>query len=99
MYAVYHFSVHAELTRDNFGWIIDLPMKLAEQIFEQVTETDQGTIGGATRYTGYQMLNLVWLYLIATSIRRVRGVARTARAQSTVMESRIQPSGPMLLRA
>jgi hypothetical protein len=70
LYAVCVFSVHADLTRDNIGWIIGLPMRLAEQIFGQVTKIDQGTIGGAVRYTGYHILNLVWVYLIAVLIRR-----------------------------
>ena len=72
LYAVCVFSVHATATRDNVGWIIGLPMKLAEQIFGKVAEIDPGTIGGAARYTGYHMLNLAWLYLIAALIRRER---------------------------
>lgn len=72
LYAVCVFSVTAESTRDNLGWIIGLPMRLAEQVFGQSTEIEKGTVGGAIRYTGYHMLNLAWLYLIAALVRRER---------------------------
>jgi hypothetical protein len=70
LYAVCVFTVNAELTRDNLGWIIGLPMKLAEHAFGDAASFNKGTIGGALRYTGYNLLNLAWLYLVAAVIRR-----------------------------
>ena len=72
LYALCVFVVNADVTRNNIGWIIGLPMKLAEQIFGEAGALDKGSIGGALRYTGYHLLNLTWLYVIAALIRRER---------------------------
>ncbi len=70
LYAVCVFAVNADVTRNNIGWIIGLPMKLAELIFGSVQPAEKGSISGALRYTGYHLLNLAWLYVIAAMIRR-----------------------------
>jgi predicted ATP-grasp superfamily ATP-dependent carboligase len=70
LYAVCVFTVNAKLTQNNLGWIIGLPMKLAEHVFGDAANLDKGTVGGALRYTSYNLLNLAWLYLVAAVIRR-----------------------------
>jgi hypothetical protein len=65
LYALCVFAVHADLTRNNLGWVLGFPMRLAEQAFGTVAEINQAAPLGALKYTLYHMLNLAWLYLIA----------------------------------
>jgi predicted ATP-grasp superfamily ATP-dependent carboligase len=69
LYAICVFAVNAEITQNNVGWIIGLPMRLAEIVFGRADQLDKGSITGALRYTGYHLLNLAWLYVIAALIR------------------------------
>lgn len=72
LYAVCVFVINAELTRDNVGWIVGLPMKLAERLFGRVDQLDKSSISGALRYTGYNWLNLAFLYTLAALLQRDR---------------------------
>ncbi len=78
LYAVCVFATNADLTRDNVGWIIGLPMRLAELMFGNAVDLDKGTISGALRYTGYHILNLSWLYVLAATLLRGRPHKPTA---------------------
>jgi len=80
LYAVCVFAVNAEVTRNNIGWIVGLPMRLAEVIFGNASQLDKGTLLGALQYTGYHLLNLAWLYLIAALIRREKPSDATSDA-------------------
>jgi len=70
LFAVSIFTVSADATRNNIGWVFGLPMRLAEQVFGSVEQIDPGTIGGAIRFTGYHGLNLLFLYFVAALILR-----------------------------
>ena len=72
LYALCVFAVNADLTRSNIGWLLGLPMRLAEMIFGNASQLDKGTLGGALRYTAYHTMNLAWLYVIAALLRRER---------------------------
>jgi len=72
LFALSILLVNADLTRDNLGWILGWPLRLAEMSFGSLKEIDAGTVGGALRYTVYHMLNLLYLYGVAAWMLRGR---------------------------
>ncbi len=79
LFAVSLFALSAEATRNNLGWVLGWPMRLAEGWFGSLRETDKATIGGAIRYTVYHVLNLLYLYLLAAIIFRQRPRRKAAK--------------------
>ncbi len=57
-----------DLTRNNVGLVLGWPMQLAERLFGPVQ--DRGTVAGALGYTFYNLLNLLFLYVVAAIILR-----------------------------
>lgn len=72
LFAVSVFAVNAPATRDNIGWIVGWPLRLAEMIFGPLGEIDPGTILGAFKLTGYHALNLLFLYVVSALALRQR---------------------------
>ena len=72
LFAVSIFAVSADLTRNNLGWALGWPLRVAEQLFGGLGDLDTGTIGGAIRYTVYHGLNLLYLYVVAALLLRER---------------------------
>ena len=65
LFAASILAVNADATRNNLGWILGWPMRLAERVFGSLDQIDPGTLLGALRLTGYHGLNLLFLYVLA----------------------------------
>lgn len=72
LFAISIFAVNAPATRNNLGWVLGWPLRLAEQLFGSLDTLGTGTIGGAIAYTVYHALNLLYLYLLAALLLRQR---------------------------
>ncbi|MBN2475786.1 MAG: ATP-grasp domain-containing protein [Pirellulales bacterium] len=72
LFAISLFAVSADATRNNLGWVLGWPLRVAERIFGSLDQIDPATITGALRYTGYHALNLLFLYIVAALLLRQR---------------------------
>ena len=72
LFAASIFATNADATRNNVGWVLGWPVRLAERVFGSLDQIDPGTIMGALRYTGYHALNLLFLYVVAALVLRQR---------------------------
>ncbi|MFH1924721.1 MAG: ATP-grasp domain-containing protein, partial [Planctomycetota bacterium] len=89
LFAVSIFALSADVTRNNLGWVLGWPMRLAEWLFGPVGDLDRGTVGGAIGFTVYHGLNLLYLYVVSAILLRQRpskqtgGVSETADVSDT----------------
>ncbi len=72
LFVVSVFAVEAPATRENVGWLLGWPLRLAEKVFGSLDQIDRGTITGAISYTGYHLLDLLYLYVVAAILLRQR---------------------------
>ena len=75
LYALSVFTVNAEITRDNVGWLLGFPLRMSEFIFGRVEDEQLGTVLGALRHTCYHAVNLVFWYVLAAVLRRQRRIS------------------------
>ena len=74
LFALSVFAINAPATRDNLGWIVGLPSRLAARVFGELDQHKLGTLGGALRHTAYHALNLLFLFVVASLVFRQRPV-------------------------
>jgi predicted ATP-grasp superfamily ATP-dependent carboligase len=72
LFALSILLLNADVTRNNLGWILGWPLRLAETCFGNLKDIDAGTISGALRYTVYHLLDLLYLYIVAAWLLRGR---------------------------
>jgi hypothetical protein len=70
LFAASVFLINWDATRDNVGWLLAWPSRLATRLFGEAAEL--GTLKGALGHAGYHALNFVFLYLCAVAILRQR---------------------------
>ena len=70
LFALSVFAINWDATRDNLGLVLGWPSRVAGWLFGEVH--DLATLGGSLRYTAYNALNLLFLYVVAALILRQR---------------------------
>ena len=65
LYALGIFLVNWDLTRENVGWVLAWPARVGEKMFGEVDLEHARTLKGALKRTGYHLVNLTFLYLMA----------------------------------